>query len=139
MSEYKKIAKNAMRGFSLIELMVVVTLMALLISVGTVFVMGRLEEGKISTARTQAYEIAKAIDLYRLQTGSYPTVSEGLDVLVNPPRGTALMEKVPMDPWGREYNYAVPGKHNTKSFDVWSDGPDGTDGAESEIGNWQPE
>jgi general secretion pathway protein G len=138
-SRGQRAMKNAWRGFSLIELMVVVTLMAMLVTVGTVFVMGRLAEGKISTARTQAYEIAKALDLYKLQTGSYPSVSEGLDVLAKPARGEPLMETVPMDPWGRAYNYAIPGTHNPKTFDVWSDGPDGTDGAESDIGNWRPE
>lgn len=131
--------KNAWRGFSLIELMVVVTLMAILVGIGTVYVMGRLAEGKITTARTQAYEIAKALDLYKLQTGSYPSASEGLEVLAKPARGEPLMEKVPNDPWGRPYNYAIPGTHNPKSFDVWSDGPEGAEAGESDIGNWQPE
>ncbi|MCA9507320.1 MAG: type II secretion system major pseudopilin GspG [Myxococcales bacterium] len=136
----KNAIKNAGRGFSLIELMVVVTLMAILVGIGTVYVMGRLAEGKITTARTQAYEIAKALDLYKLQTGSYPNASEGLDVLANPPRGQPLMEKVPMDPWGNPYNYAIPGTHNPRSFDVWSDGPEGNaENAELGIGNWQPE
>lgn len=134
-----KAIKNAWRGFSLIELMVVVTLMAVLVGIGTVYVMGRLAEGKISTARTQAFEIAKALDLYRLQTGSYPATTEGLDPLANPPRGEPLMEKVPLDPWGRPYNYENPGKQNPRSVDVWSDGPDGAQGADSAIGNWLPE
>ena len=135
----KEIWRMAARGFSLIEIMVVVTLMAVLIGIGTVVVMDRLEEGKISTARTQAYEIAKAVDLYKLQTGNYPTLSEGLQVLANPPRGKPLMLEVPKDPWGREYNYALPGTHNPKSFDVWSNGPSGDGDAESEIGNWRAE
>lgn len=135
----KAVIKNASRGFSLIELMVVVTLMAILVGIGTVYVMGRLAEGKITTARTQAFEIAKALELYKLQTGSYPSGSEGLEVLAKPPRGEPLMERVPNDPWGRPYNYAIPGTHNPKSFDVWSNGPDGEEGAESDIGNWQPE
>lgn len=133
-----RMAARSARGFSLIEIMVVVTLMAILVGLGTVYFMGRLKEGKISTARTQAYEIAKAMDLYKLQTGNYPTASEGLDVLANPSRGEPIMERVPMDPWGREYNYAIPGTHNPKGFDVWSDGPDG-EGGETSIGNWAAE
>ncbi|HXW60426.1 MAG TPA: type II secretion system major pseudopilin GspG, partial [Myxococcota bacterium] len=137
-SKVKKL-KKLMRGFSLIEIMVVVTLMAILIGIGTVYFVGQLEEGKINTARAQAYEIAKAIELYKLRMGNYPTPTEGLQVLVSPPRGSSLLEKLPLDPWKREYHYAYPGTHNPKSFDVWSDGPDGTGGPENEIGNWQPE
>ena len=130
--------KMFQRGFSLIEIMVVVTLMAILAGLGTVYFMGRLEEGKITTARTQAIEIAKALDLYKLQTGAYPTQSEGLEVLANPSRGQPIMEKLPQDPWKRDYNYAIPGVHNPKGFDVWSDGPTG-EGGDSAIGNWSPE
>lgn len=128
--------KKLMRGFSLIEIMVVVTLMAILIGVGTVYFMGQLEEGKIKTAQALSYEIAKAVELYKLRMGSYPTQSEGLEVLVNPPRGKSFYDKLPLDPWNREFNYAIPGTHNPKSFDVWSNGPDGTGGPENEIGNW---
>jgi len=131
--------RHAARGFSLIEIMVVVVLMAVLIGIGTVVVMDRLEEGKISTARTQAYEIAKAIDLYKLQTGHYPTMSEGLQVLASPPRGKPLMTEVPKDPWGGEYNYAIPGTHNPKTFDVWSVKPGGEEDPNAEIGNWREE
>lgn len=130
--------KKSLRGFSLIEIMVVITLIAIIAGLGTVYFMGRLEEGKMTTARTQAYELAKALDLYKLQTGSYPTSSEGLDVLVNPTRGQPIMEKLPLDPWNHPYNYAIPGTHNAKGFDVWSDGPNGQGGEES-IGNWAEE
>lgn len=137
LSKFKvRVFKKALRGFSLIEIMVVVTLMAILVGLGTVYFMGRLDEGKISTARTQAFEIAKALDLYKLQSGSYPTTAEGLDVLANPPRGQPIMKEIPKDPWGREYNYAIPGTRNPKGFDVWSDGPNGTGGEEA-IGNWR--
>lgn len=130
---------KAVRGFSLIEIMVVVSLMAILVTLGTVYFMGRLEEGKIKTARTQAYEIAKALDLYKLQTGSYPSTAEGLDALTNPPRGgQPVMNEIPLDPWGNPFNYANPGTRNTKGVDVWSDGPGGEE-SEEPIGNWRPE
>lgn len=130
---------RAARGFSLIEIMVVVTLMAILVGVGTVFFMGRLEEGKIQTARTQAYEIAKALDLYKLQTGSYPSTSEGLEALTSPPRGgQPVMKEIPVDPWGNPFNYENPGTRNTKGIDVWSNGAGGEEGEEA-IGNWRPE
>jgi general secretion pathway protein G len=129
------VLKSCVRGFSLIEIMVVVTLMAILATVGTIYFMGQADQARINTARTQSYEIAKALDLYKLQTGSYPSESEGLEVLIDPPRGRPVMEKLPVDPWGREFNYAIPGTHNPKGFDIWSDGPDG-EGGESAVGNW---
>lgn len=133
-----ELARKALRGFSLVEIMVVVTLVAIFVGLGTVYFMGQLEKGKIDAARQQSFEIAKALDLYKLQTGNYPTASEGLDVLVNPTRGQAIMNEIPKDPWGRDYNYAIPGTHNTKHFDVWSDGPTG-EGGESAVGNWREE
>lgn len=135
-----QIARSKMRGFSLIEIMVVVTLMGILMAFGTVYLMGRLEEGKIKTARSQAYEIAKALDLYRLQFGNYPTTTESLEALTKPPHGQPLMEKIPQDPWKREYNYANPGIHNPRGVDVWSNGPQGENAIEEDaIGNWQTE
>ena len=129
--------KMALRGFSLIELMVVVTLMAIIASIGTVYFMGVLDRGKVDTARTQAYEIAKGVEIYKLQTGSYPSASEGLDALVE----RKLMKKDQLlDPWKNEYNYAYPGTKNPDGFDLWSDGPPGGEGGiEADIGNWKPE
>lgn len=133
-----QMAAKAARGFSLIEIMVVVTLMGILMTIGTVYFMGRLEEGRMQTARTQVHEIAKALDLYKLQFGNYPTTAEGLDVLEHPTRGQPMMEKIPMDPWGRSYNYEIPGVRNPKGFDIWSDGPKG-EGGEEAVGNWTEE
>ncbi len=134
----KQMMKGALRGFSLIEIMVVVTLVAIFVGLGTVYFMGQLDKGKLDAARQQAIEIAKALDLYKLQNGSYPTSAQGLDVLVDPQRGPAIMNDLPKDPWGRDFNYAIPGTHNPRSFDVWSDGPNG-DGGENAIGNWRAE
>ncbi|HXW53935.1 MAG TPA: type II secretion system major pseudopilin GspG [Myxococcota bacterium] len=131
-------ATRAMRGFSLIEIMVVVTLMAIFIGLGTIYFTGVLKEGKINAARTQVHELVKAIDLYNFKTGSYPSTAEGLDVLVHPSKGEPVMEEIPKDPWGRDYNYQFPGTHNPKGFDLWSDGPDG-EGGETAIGNWRSE
>jgi general secretion pathway protein G len=129
---------RAARGFSLIEIMVVVTLIAIFVGLGTVYFMGQLEQGREDATRTQAFEIAKALDLYKLQTGNYPTTREGLEVLTSPARGQPLMKEIPLDPWKRPYNYELPGTHNPKGFDVWSDGPNG-EGGESAIGNWRKE
>jgi general secretion pathway protein G len=128
-----------MRGFTLIEIMVVVTLMAILMGLGATYLMKQLDRGKVGAARTQCYEIAKALDLYKLQVGNYPSASEGLEALVSPPRGKPIMDDLPLDPWGNAYNYAIPGTKNPKSFDVWSSGPGGSEEDEPTIGNWPEE
>lgn len=138
MTNYNITTRIVMRGFSMIEMMVVVTLMAILAGAGTVLFMNQLESGKISTAKSQALELAKALDLYKLQTGSYPSQSEGLDALVNPSHGPAIMPKLPLDPWKQDFNYAYPGVHNPNGVDVWSLGPKG-EGGDSAIGNWENE
>ncbi len=131
--------KMVMRGFSLVEIMVVVTLIAILGGVATVYFAGILERGKIDTARQQAYELSKALDMYKLQNGSYPTTSEGLEVLAKPARGGAgIMNEIPLDPWKHEYEYANPGNKNPNGIDVWSNGPNGDGGVEADIGNWAP-
>src|SRR5688572_5922137 len=83
------------RGFSLIEIMIVLTLIALITSAIGVYVMGQLSKGETSAARSQAYDIAKTLDLYRLEFGHYPSASEGFQALVNPPRGEPYIDKIP--------------------------------------------
>lgn len=135
-----KIFKNMLRGFSLIEIMVVVTLIAILGGTATVYFAGVLERGKIDSARAQAQELGKALDMYKLQNGSYPSSSEGLEALVRPVRGgPGIMEKLPLDPWKREFEYSNPGVKNPNGVDVWSNGPNGDAGREADIGNWIPD
>ena len=131
--------KGAARGMSLLEIMVVITLIGLVTAAVGVAVMNQLEKGQMDTARNQAYEVGKSIELYKLQNASYPSTAQGLDALVSPPKGKPIMERVPQDPWGNDYIYVVPGAKNTIKFDVRSKGPDGVEGSEDDIGNWQEE
>ena len=133
------IMKAAARGMSLLEIMVVITLIGLVTAAVGVAVMNQLEKGQMDTARNQAYEIGKSIELYKLQNASYPSTAQGLDALVNPPKGKPIMERVPQDPWGNDYIYVVPGAKNTIKFDVRSKGPDGVEGSEDDVGNWAEE
>lgn len=126
-------------GFSLIEIMIVVALIGLLMVGAVVYFMGRLSEGEVTAARSQAFEIGKALDLYRLKFRRYPTPEEGLEVLVNPPRGEPYLERTPKDPWGQEYIYIFPGNKNKRKPDVISRGPDGIEDTEDDIGNWVEE
>ena len=125
-----------LRGFSLIDMMIVLTLIGLIMVAIGVGVMGQFSKGQVSAARTQAYEISKQLDLYRLEFGHYPSSSEGFDALVNPPRGEPYMDKVPVDSWGNEFLYVYPGEKNRKKPDIRSKGDDGVENTEDDIGNW---
>lgn len=126
----------AARGMSLLEIMVVITLIGLVAAAVSVAVMNQLEKGEMDTARNQAYEIGKSVELYKLQQGSYPSTAQGVQVLASPPRGKPIMERVPKDPWGEEYIYVIPGQKNPSKFDVRSKGPDKQEGTEDDVGNW---
>ena len=127
------------RGFSLLEIMVVLVLIGMVGSLITVNVMGRLDQGKIDTARTQAYELSKSLDIYKLQTGNYPSTGQGLQVLVTPPKGKPIIDQLPKDPWNNEYTLIVPGQKNPNKFDIRSKGPDAQEGTEDDVGNWPAE
>ena len=131
--------KAAARGMSLLEIMVVITLIGLVTAAVGVAVMNQLEKGQMDTARNQAYEIGKSVELYKLQNAGYPSTAQGLNALASPPKGKPIMEGVPQDPWGNDYIYVVPGAKNTNKFDVRSKGPDGVEGSEDDVGNWPEE
>jgi general secretion pathway protein G len=133
-----RIINNNLKGFSLVEIMVVILLVGLLAGAATVYFMGQLAQGRIDAARSQSYEIAKSVNLYKLRFGSFPDASEGLQALVNPKKGEPLMERLPKDPWGEEYIYTIPGVKNPASFDVRSKGPDKVE-SDDDIGNWPEE
>lgn len=127
------------RGMTLIEIMVVITLLGLIAAAVGVAAVNMLEQGQIDTARTQANEIAKSIETFRVTVGRYPTTAEGLEVLANPPKGKPVMERIPKDPWNNDYQYIMPGNHNPNKYDVKSNGPDGQEGGGDDIGNWPEE
>lgn len=128
-----KKCSRAPRGMSLIEIMVVITLIGLVTAVIGVSVMNHLIDGQAKVARQQAYTIAESVQVYRLKTGRLPSTTSGLAVLTEPP---PIMEKLPSDPWGRPYAYVTPGQRNPYSFDVVSRGPDGLEGTDDDVGNW---
>jgi len=135
--EYQK--RNRVYGFSLIEIMVALMLVGIITGAVAIAMFGRLKEGKISAARSQAYEISKALEIYRLQVGHYPTDAEGgLGALENPPKGEPLMDSLPLDPWGHDYLYINPGVKNRNKPDVRSMGPDEKE-SEDDVGNWPEE
>ena len=137
------------RGFTLIEIMVVMIILGILAGLIIPRIMGRPEEARRTKARIQIESIETALKLYKLDNGSYPTTEQGLQALVEVPEtgelATAWREggylekgRVPKDPWGNEYVYLSPGIHD--DFDLMSYGADGETGGEGkdmDINNWE--
>lgn len=124
-------------GFTLIELLVVLVILGLLASLAGPKVIGYLGGAKSDSSKLQIEEFGASLDLFKLETGRYPTSQEGLQALVQAPSGLTgwngpyLKKKtVPKDPWGNEYHYVSPGQHG--SYDLSSLGADNRDGGEGD-------
>lgn len=125
------------RGFTLIELLVVLVILGLIIGIAGPRVINKLGGAKSDSAKLQIEELGASLDLYRLETGRYPTTQEGLQALVQAPSGVTgwngpyLKKKsVPKDPWGNDYVYVSPGQHGP--YDLSSLGGDNKEGGEGE-------
>ncbi|RMF93359.1 MAG: type II secretion system protein GspG [Candidatus Schekmanbacteria bacterium] len=131
------------RGFTLIEIMVVVVIIGILATLIGTAVIGRIDDANIAKAKSDISTIASALQLYKMDNGSYPTTEEGLEALVKKPAGARNWskggyiegKKIPKDPWGSEYNYLSPGVNNP-DYDLWSNGKDKISGTEDDIQSW---
>ncbi|MEO1798020.1 MAG: type II secretion system major pseudopilin GspG [Pseudomonadota bacterium] len=141
--------KDAVRkdeGFSLLELMVVVVILSILALVIVPRVIDRPDQARTARAQSDIAAIASAIQLYRLDNFRYPTTEQGLEALRTAPSSepvpqnyadSGYIDRLPVDPWGRPYEYLSPGVHG--EFDVFSlgaDGQSGGTGADADIGSW---
>jgi general secretion pathway protein G len=120
-------------GFTLIEILVVITIIALIMSLVGPRVLNYLGEAKVKTAKIQIQSLSSALDLFSLDTGRYPTTAEGLAALVQAPGNIPAWNgpylkggTVPKDPWGNPYVYRSPGEHDV--YDIMSYGSDGQEG-----------
>ena len=135
---------SAQRGFTLIEIMVVVVILAVLGAIAVPKVLDKVADARISAAKSDLKSIQTALDLYKLDNFSYPTTEQGLEALVSKPSGDPeprnwkqYLPKLPKDPWDQEYLYFSPGDNG--DYDLYSLGADmieGGDGEAADITNW---
>jgi general secretion pathway protein G len=136
-------------GFTLIEILVVIVILGLLVGLVGPQIIGRVGESKVEAARAQIELFGTQLDLYRLDTGGYPTTAQGLEALRQAPttapaprnwRGPYARKAIPLDPWGNSYVYRFPGDENPSGYDLFSYGADGQPGGEGEnadIKSWE--
>ena len=139
-------SRNTQYGFTLIELMIVVIIIAALSAMVVPRLSNRSEQAKITVAEADINSnISLALKLYKLDNGRYPTTAQGLKALLTKPSSTPAprnwngpyLEGEPLDPWKVEYGYKSPGASNTTGYDLYSLGPDGIEDSVDDIANWK--
>lgn len=137
------------RGFTLIEIMVVITILGILAALIVPRVVGRTDDARIAASKQDIASIMQALKLYRLDNGAYPSTEQGLKALLAKPAvepipsnwkqgGYLERSSLPKDPWGNEYKYLSPGlKGEIDVFSYGRDGQSGGEGIDADIGSWQ--
>ncbi len=133
--------KSGAKGFTLVEMLLVLLILATLAAIVVPKFAGRTEQAKITAAQTQINSFETVLDAFEVDNGYYPKGEDGLQDLVVQPRDAnkwhgPYINEVPNDPWERPYIYTCPGKYNQNAYDVLSIGPDGRSGTEDDIANY---
>jgi general secretion pathway protein G len=139
------LARRFRRGFTLIELMVVLVIIGLLAALIVPNVLDRASDARVTAARTDINQLMQALKLYKLDNQRFPSAEQGLEALVRKPTAgpptvnwRPYVEKLPTDPWGRPYQYLNPGvKGDIDVFSFGADGVQGGQGQDADLGSWQ--
>ncbi len=134
---------KARRAFTLVEVLLVLIILVIIGSIVVPNLFGVKDKADIDAAKTQVNALKSAMNMYRLDLNKYPAAIKDL---VDKPGDNSLSEKwrgpylestMKQDPWGNEYQYLSQGKKNANGYDLWSNGPDGQNGTDDDIGNWE--
>lgn len=139
-----KTLNKKQKGFTLLEVMVVIVILGILASFVVPNLLGNKEKADQQKAVTDIVSLENALDMYKLDNGSYPTTDQGIEALVTEPtpaprnyRSGGYIKRLPADPWGNDYQYLNPGEHGAMDvFTLGADNQVGGEGPNSEIGNW---
>ena len=137
--------RHRRRGFTLIELMVVLVIIGVLGALIVPNLIDRADDARVTAARTDVNNLVQALKLYKLDNQRYPSAEQGLEALVAqptagavPPNWKPYVDKLPADPWGRQYQYLNPGvKGDIDVFSFGADGQPGGEGNDADVGSWQ--
>ncbi|CAH0064809.1 MAG TPA: type II secretion system protein GspG [Pseudomonas sp.] len=136
--------KARQKGFSLIEIMVVVVIIGILAALIVPRLMDRPDQARVVATRQDIAALMQALKLFKLDNGRYPSAEQGLQALVKPPQGggtmpvTPYLDRLPNDPWGHPYQYQIPGTHgDVDVFSLGADSKPGGDAGNADIGSWQ--
>lgn len=146
MSKLSSRTARLARGFTLIEVMVVIVILGVLAALVVPKVMSRPDEARVVAAKQDISAIMQALKLYKLDNRRYPSAEQGLQALVTKPAAAPVpdnwksyLDKLPVDPWGKPYQYVTPGlKGEVDVMSFGADGISGGEGFDADIGSWQP-
>jgi len=137
-------SRRAVCGFTLLEIVIVMTILAVLGASAIYLLKGNVDVAKESRVDGDIQAISTQLMLYESRAGRLPTTEQGIKALVEKPttepvpeKWSSLLEEEPKDPWQQPYKYAYPATKSKKAFDLWSVGKDGTDGTADDIGNFK--
>ncbi len=143
MNSHPPFRRHSQRGFTLMEMLLVLTIIALLMGMVIYHLTGIGESAKIQKVQADLLGFKELLAAYQLESGSLPTTEQGLKALWSKPTAEpvpqhwrALLESETLDPWNHPYQYRNPGKYNTDRYDIFSMGPDGLPDTDDDIGYW---